>query len=121
MISRDIAKHCVARLAGLPTYPKDNPLALTELIRAFETCRSLEHAETVVEGLLRECDFAPTPAAIHRTIRNTAPSEIGEPCKLCEGTGFREVERVHEGRKFSAAEFCACRQRPGAQNKHFAA
>lgn len=114
MIERDIAKRCLARLTGLPRYPKDNSLALKELIKAFESCHTPEHAATVVEELLRECDFAPTPAAIYRTVRNTASPATRPECESCEGTGFMIVERVREGRRFTAAEYCSCRQRPEA-------
>ena len=113
MISRQLARDLFSRFASLPLYPKGDQTGLRERLDAFQRCAHSEHARAVADELLRECEFAPTPVAIMRVIQSTRPPNPTQICNRCQGTGFIEVERTYRGRRYSAADYCSCRKRPG--------
>jgi hypothetical protein len=105
----EMIKKQADRLLTLPANPGDS----TEVARAIKRhCKTEYHVKSVVQYLLDEQQFYPTPSAI-RSAADMLPSvqppkykPAEEDCALCDGTGFVYV--LKDG--YDCADTCECRK-----------
>lgn len=105
----DLIKKQANRLLTLPANPGDS----TEIARAIARhCKTEYHVRTVVQYLLDNQQFFPTPSAI-RDAAEMLPSEqppkyqpANPTCGSCSGTGF--VHAIRGG--YEGSDVCDCRK-----------
>lgn len=101
----------IRRLARLRRYPYTDPtgeLELAEVLRRYS--QSPEHAREVIDELLVDTSFCPTPHEIVQVARATAPERARPHCEQCGGTGWQYIERTG----LTGVGRCAC-QNPKKQ------
>ena len=96
MISRKAAAAEVARMAGLIGFPPDVPAQL-ELVAAVESAESEDSAREAVSEWLESQRYSPTPADLRALVeridgeRRRRAAEAEPSCRICGGTGWRQV------------------------------
>ena len=82
------ARFLVARMAGLPRYPKD-PVARNELVRsACVTATVLDDIRRAVDLIVKDWDRCPVPSEFSKVIQICLPQRAKRQCDICGGVGF---------------------------------
>jgi hypothetical protein len=99
-------------LAGLKFFPRDNRIALGELIAALaQSAKTDAHAEEIIDGWLHDSAEVPTPANLYEIAATTTPVSTEPPCPMCEGTGFVACEVVSRIGSARGVKLCECRKK----------
>lgn len=95
-ISKAAAGALIGRLACLRYFPKDEPLAVGELITALvESAESQDHAKLIVDRAVSTLEDCPVPATIHGiAIDLTERSSKKAGCRNCNPPGWIHFERA---------------------------
>lgn len=84
----DGVKFQLARLSGMPGYPKD-PVARGELIRiACATAPAIDAVRRAVDLIVNEFERCPVPSALRKVIFGCLPPRAKRQCVACEGVGY---------------------------------
>jgi hypothetical protein len=110
MITEQFAIEQVRRLGGLNFFPRDNPAAFEELVKAAMTAETEEACRKGFDTILFDSDDCPKPADIIRVmgIENEKINEhrpLKKKHSLCGGTGYvhgvylvtKHIEETRDG------------------------
>src|SRR6266850_1172424 len=110
MISKDISKHQVVRMAQLDRYPSTRE-SLEELVMAVCCAKDEPAAGSYVDGVMHHgTGSCPKPCDVRRTLLAEAEGEWEAPykrggrCSSCDGSGW--VSREVNG--YAYASQCRC-------------
>ena len=107
MISAELAAKQIKRMYQMRGYPKSEPEALKELVKALQIAVSEEQAKAVIAGFVEQATSetaCPFPGDLRRAVK--AMQEETRPDPLCQKCDDGWVIRTRGG--YSAAERCTC-------------
>lgn len=125
MIAKSFAKDQIMRLGGLDRFPREEPMAVNELVLALMNAPSEAIARNAIDSYMAEMTVCPKPAEIRRVLFDLSTDKEWAPiaeenaptyCERCNGTGWVHERRlVHlpsygqAGRWNDYAGRCSCR------------
>lgn len=104
-ISLEFATTQIARLSGLPNWPRFDEARL-ELVNALRTtARSEAHAKNAIDELVRSAR-CPTPDEVIRTTWGLLTDDEYRQCARCGGSGWVHTERIISGVRYDFSAPC---------------